>query len=173
MSLLKQTGTHFKKNNVMKNMLLISICLLLLIACGNPEPKEKKSISFHKKEEPEQIEKPQAPTNGNKGIGPIKNFVAPAFDQAQADRGNKLFIVKCSMCHELKEEKLGPALQGVTTRRTSEWILNMILNSAEMLEKDKDAIALKAQYENTMVSMGLSEDEAKAVLAYLKQEDSK
>lgn len=48
----------------MKNMLLISISLLLLIACGNPEPKEKKSISFHKKEELEQVEKTQVPANG-------------------------------------------------------------------------------------------------------------
>lgn len=157
----------------MKNIVLLLGGLLFIIGCGNPEPKEKKSISFHKKEEIEPIEELEVPANGNKGIGPIKIFVDPAFSQTQVDQGNKLFIVKCSMCHELKEEKLGPALTGVTKRRTPEWILNMILNSSEMLEKDKDAIALKARYDNTMVSMGLSEDEAKAVFAYLKQEDSK
>src|SRR5690606_763040 len=54
---------------------------------------------------------------GNKGIGPIASFTQPAFDQAVADEGNKLFIVKCTMCHEYSEDKLGPALKGITKKR--------------------------------------------------------
>lgn len=110
---------------------------------------------------------------GNKGIGPITSFKQPEFDLDVADKGNQLFIIKCTVCHEYGEEKLGPALKGITKKRTPEWILNLMLNTEEMFEKDPDALALKDDYKSMMVSVGLDEQEAKSILEYLRQEDTK
>ncbi|MGJ1418831.1 c-type cytochrome [Sphingobacterium spiritivorum] len=122
--------------------------------------------------------KEQAPvhdylTEGNKGIGTITQFERKPFDSRLADQGNKLFIVKCTICHEVKEDKIGPALYGVTKKRTPEWILNMILTPDQMLAKDPDAIALSQSYDGMMTNMGLNEQEAKSILEYLRQEDAK
>lgn len=110
---------------------------------------------------------------GNKGIGPIKSFEEKPLNQALANQGNQIFITSCAICHDIDQVKLGPALAKVTERRTPEWILNMILNPAEMLEKDSDAIALRSSYAAMMIDMGLKEDEARAVLEYLRKEDTK
>jgi mono/diheme cytochrome c family protein len=110
---------------------------------------------------------------GNKGIGPIRSFEEKPLDQALANRGNQIFLTSCAICHDMDQEKLGPALAKVTKRRTPEWILNMILNPMEMIEKDPDAIALKDSYAAMMLDMGLKEDEARAVLEYLRKEDTK
>lgn len=110
---------------------------------------------------------------GNKGIGPIKSFEEKPLNQALANQGNQIFITSCAICHDIDQVKLGPALAKVTKKRTPEWILNMILNPVEMLEEDPDAIALKSSYAALMIDMGLKEDEARAVLEYLRKEDNK
>lgn len=149
----------------------------VLIACNGASTESssvnKSAMNESSAESASQPEVHDYLTTGSKGIGPVQSFMQPTFDQTVADNGNKLFIVKCTMCHELKEDKLGPALHGITKKRRPEWILNLMLNPDEMFEKDADAIALKDKYDAVMVNMGLSEDEAKSILEYLRQEDAK
>ncbi|TYR31707.1 cytochrome c [Sphingobacterium phlebotomi] len=156
------------------NVLLTASLLAIAIACNNnPKTSGSETPQEIKTEEPKDVVLHDYLKEGNKGIGPITSFTQPEFDQAVADEGNKLFIVKCTMCHEYGEDKLGPALKGITKKRTPEWILNLMLNTEEMFEKDPDALALKDTYESAMVSMGLNEQEAKSILEYLRQEDAK
>lgn len=156
------------------NVLLAIGLIATVIACNNnPKTKTSEGSTDPTAEEPKELVIHDYLKEGNKGIGPITSFTQPAFDQAVADEGNKLFIVRCTMCHEYGEDKLGPALKGITKKRTPEWILNLMLNTEEMFEKDPDALALKDKYESMMVSVGLNEQEAKSILEYLRQEDAK
>ncbi|RZF59273.1 c-type cytochrome [Sphingobacterium corticibacterium] len=157
------------------SVLLAVGVLATAIACNNnPNTNSSETQSeSNTKDKPKEMVIHDYLKEGNKGIGPITSFAQPVFDQAVADEGNKLFIVRCTMCHEYGEDKLGPALKGITKKRTPEWILNLMLNTEEMFEKDPDALVLKDKYESMMVSVGLNEQEAKSILEYLRQEDAK
>ncbi|MGO1650264.1 c-type cytochrome [Sphingobacterium sp. UDSM-2020] len=156
------------------SVLLTVGVLATAIACNNnPNTNSSEAQTESTTDEPKEMVIHDYLKEGNKGIGPIASFTQPAFDQAVADEGNKLFIVKCTMCHEYSEDKLGPALKGITKKRTPEWILNLMLNTEEMFEKDTDALAIKEDFQSMMVSVGLNEKEAKSILEYLRQEDAK
>ncbi|MGJ1262370.1 c-type cytochrome [Sphingobacterium spiritivorum] len=163
----------------MKATSTLYLILYLMVFCITSCTSENsKSDRQKNQEETPDKTKEQAPVHdylmeGNKGVGTINQFERKSFDSRLADQGNKLFIVKCTICHEVKEDKIGPALYGVTKKRTPEWILNMILTPDQMLAKNPDAIALSQSYDGMMTAMGLNEQEAKSILEYLRKEDAK
>ena len=58
-------------------------------------------------------------------------------DENMATEGMLLFNSKCTSCHSISfEKRIGPGMKGVISRRTPEWIMNMILNPLEMTKKD-------------------------------------
>jgi cytochrome c551/c552 len=85
-----------------------------------------------------------------------------------------VYDLKCASCHKLTDEKLvGPGWKGVTDRRTPEWIMNFVTNTEEMLEKNTEA---KNLYEVCLVKMpnqNLSDDDARAVLEFQRNNDGK
>ncbi len=113
-----------------------------------------------------------AATGPSKGIGPITSITLGPIDAQKATQGQQLFQAKCSACHKLDERYVGPALKGVTQRRTGEWILNMILNPVEMTQKDPTAQELLATYLTQMTFQNVSEEEAKSILEYFRQVDA-
>jgi mono/diheme cytochrome c family protein len=103
------------------------------------------------------------------GIGPIKKELkVGAIDEELAQKGQRLFKIKCSACHKLDERYVGPALRGVTSFRSPTYIMNMILNPNEMVQKHPVAKGLLAQYLTFMSPQGLDEEKARAVLEYLR-----
>jgi len=48
----------------------------------------------------------------------------------------------------------------------------MMLDPATMLEKDADAIALSKDFSSPMISLGLQQEEARAILEYLRERNS-
>ena len=95
--------------------------LLLLILFGCKSQSKESSFSSLK---------------NNKGIGPISKIVFDdEINQNLANSGKKLFNQLCTSCHMIKEESVGPAIKGILDRRSPEWIMNMILNPTEMLER--------------------------------------
>jgi len=108
----------------------------------------------------------------DKGIGPITSVSLGPIDPDRVSKGLQIFQTKCFVCHKLDEKLVGPALKGVTKRRSPEWILNQVLNPTEMAAKDPIAKDLVAQLHTQMTPQGLSEDEARSVLDYLRQVDS-
>jgi len=109
-----------------------------------------------------------APTLDNKGVGSIKSVTLGDIDNALADKGKDVFKKNCTACHKLKKRYIGPALKGVTKRRSPEWIMNMILNTEEMLAKDPVAKALIAEYNAPMAQQKLSKDDARAILEFFR-----
>lgn len=108
----------------------------------------------------------------NKGIGPVKNVELGPIDESLAKKGQEIFESKCAACHKMDQRYVGPPLKGITERRTPEWIMNMILNSVEMTQKDPIAKDLLAEYLTQMTFQNLSEDDARAVLEYFRLQDS-
>ena len=102
------------------------------------------------------------------GIGPISSFTLEAVDPVLADTGAAVFLVKCSACHKMNERYVGPALADVTTRRSPAYIMNMILNPEEMIQRHPEAKALLAQFMTPMANQNLTEEEARAVLEFLR-----
>jgi mono/diheme cytochrome c family protein len=103
------------------------------------------------------------------GIGPVTEVVAlGAVDPKLVAQGSSLFEVKCTACHKIAERYVGPALDQVLTRRTPTYVMNMILNPNEMVERHPTAKQVLAEYMTLMANQGLTVEEARAVLEYLR-----
>ncbi len=146
-------------------ILFIILSLLLIFTSFNCGDKNEKELEGYEGESVNPMT--------NKGIGPIKNVSLIDIDNIRAEKGKSIFEMKCSACHKVDEKVVGPNLADVTKRRTPEWILNMILNSKEMLESDPIAMELLSVYLTQMPYQNISENEAMDVLEYFRQHDSK
>ncbi|HEY5691861.1 MAG TPA: cytochrome c [Cyclobacteriaceae bacterium] len=106
----------------------------------------------------------------NYGIGPITSFELPAdVDSELAEQGLKVFEAKCTACHKPDKKFIGPPPQGILTRRTPSWVMNMILNPEEMLQKDPIAKKLFMEFNGSpMANQNLTKEEARAVLEYFR-----
>lgn len=72
-----------------------------------------------------------------------------AQDKPNAENGKKLYEANnCGSCHALDKKVVGPALRGVHTRRSEEWLVQWIRNNEKFrkVTKDPDAIALYTEY---------------------------
>jgi len=102
------------------------------------------------------------------GVGPIKSIELSALDPTLVTRGQAIFDSKCAVCHKETERYVGPALAGVTERRSPEWIMNMILNPTQMIAEDPDARALFIQFLTPMTFQNVTEEDARAILEYFR-----
>jgi len=109
---------------------------------------------------PEQLEK---------GIGPITSVtLGESIDEAMAAQGKEVFTLKCSACHRLEARYVGPQLGGVLEHRTPEFVMNMILNPAEMVAKHPETKKLLGEFMLAMPNQNVTEEEARAVLEYIR-----
>jgi hypothetical protein len=105
------------------------------------------------------------------GIGPVKEpLILEPVSHEMAEAGEKIFEQKCSACHKMSEKYVGPALGQVTARRTPAYIMNMILNPQEMVERHPVAKQLLAEHMTFMPNQGLTREDARLVLEYLREE---
>ena len=155
--------------------IIASMCFsLLLLSCGGKAPKEKKSFQYNRVQKVDKkvaTEKEKAQVDlTNKGIGPIKDFeFSSTIDAGLAATGEAAFKQKCIACHYPNKRLIGPAMSGIYERRHPAWVLNMLLNPSEMLEKDPIAMALLKEYNNViMLNQNLTQEEAKAIAEYLR-----
>lgn len=102
------------------------------------------------------------------GVGPVTSVTLGDIDDVLVEKGKELYKANCTACHKIGKRVVGPALKGVTERRSPEWIMNMILNPEEMVEKDPTAKALLAEYLAPMANQSLSEEEARAILEFFR-----
>jgi mono/diheme cytochrome c family protein len=104
------------------------------------------------------------------GIGPVTEPISlPAgTDAAMAAAGKAVFETKCSACHKMGEKYVGPALGEVTTRRSPAFIMNMMLNPQEMIEKHPIVKQLVAEAMSFMPNQGVTQDEARQIVEYLR-----
>jgi len=93
-------------------------------------------------------------------------------DAAMAAHGEELFKTKgCSACHAFGARLSGPDLAGVASRRTADWMEHQILHPEVMTKEDPISRQLMATYALQMPNQGLTPDEAKAVIEFLKSKE--
>ena len=139
------------------------LSLVIIVSCGDKSKKENVDQQ-QVKEEVVEVDPMK-----NKGIGPITSVtLADEIDQDLAAKGAEVYIKMCSACHKPDKRFVGPAPKGIMERRTPEWIMNMILNPDEMVQKDPIAKALLAEYLSPMANQNLTEEEARAILEYFR-----
>ena len=154
-----------------------SLIILLLISCGGKEEKKKEGFSYEKASPTEQkaakVESVSASKKidlSNKGIGPITSIdLSSEIDQAMVTHGADVYKKMCTACHRAGKKFIGPAPTGILERRTPEWIMNMILNPEEMVQKDPLAKELLIEFNGSpMANQNLTQEEARAILEYFR-----
>ena len=63
--------------------------------------------------------------------------------QVDLEHGEKLYKANCASCHKIDKKLIGPPLQGVTEKRSQEWLIKWIRNNVELRASgDQDAIQI-------------------------------
>ncbi len=151
----------------MKLKLIIILSLLIAwSACGDKKSEGAVSETANEEIPKEAVD---ADPMSNKGVGPISSVSLGEIDADLAAAGETEFKAKCTACHKISKRHIGPGLKGVTERRSPEWIMNMILNPEEMVQKDPIAKKLLVEYNGApMANQNLSEEEARSILEYFR-----
>jgi len=148
----------------LKIYIVVSLAFLMMIGCSSSEKDtaSNKTVKISDKKVSDEM--------NNIGIGPISKIDLPKnIDLKLAGTGKEVYDLKCTACHKIDEKFIGPPPKGITERRSSEWIMNMILNPEEMIAKDPIAIKLLAEYNFApMANQSLTEEEARAILEYFR-----
>jgi mono/diheme cytochrome c family protein len=164
---------------MMKSLKLMAILFIaLLLSCGGKEEKKEETFTLKKKTGTESTVAAKNDNTlasaridlENKGVGPIKSVqLGSEIDQAMATHGEEVYKKMCMACHRPDKKFIGPAPIGVLERRTPEWIMNMILNPEEMVQKDPLAKDLLMEFNGSpMANQNLTQEEARAVLEYFR-----
>jgi len=148
------------------NRLLFTASLVGLAACGGGEKAPPASSNAA----------PAAaagsdltPFQLENGIGPITEAVTLGpLDTHEAEEGKKIFETKCSACHKIGERYVGPPLGGILEKVTPTFAMNMILNPQEMYTRHPDVKKLMGEYMTQMPNQGLTQEEAREVVEYLR-----
>jgi cytochrome c len=150
----------------MRWTLAAGLCaLLVLTACGNENGVDAEGGAPAPAGELSQAEL-------ERGIGPVIRVEMAPLDAALAAEGREIFEMKCASCHRFEARFVGPPLGDVMERRTPEFVMNMMLNPAEMVQKHPIVRQMLAEYYTPMPFQNLTEQDARAVLEYLRTIDA-
>ncbi len=138
--------------------------MALLIGCGGQDSGNQQAGSESNKDDTGLTEFEQ-----ENGIGPVTEQISLGeINKSLAQEGEALFETKCSACHKLDERYVGPPQRDLLDRRSPEYIMNMILNPAEMVKKHPEAKKMLAEFMTPMPNQNLSREEARSILEYFR-----
>lgn len=143
----------------------LTLVAAALMACGGGDatPGDTEAAS------PQAAASDLTPFQLEHGIGPITEpMTLGPVDHELAEEGQEVFEVKCSACHKFNERYVGPELGGVTARRSPAFIMNMILNPQEMIDRHPAVKTMLAEYMSFMANQNLTQEEARQVLEYIR-----
>ena len=150
-----------------KIYLLSALAVFLLASCGGSTEESDEGT-----EAPQSMLAEETSTDPmeNKGIGPVSSVtVGVEVDTEMAAAGQVVYEQMCTACHKPDKNFIGPAPKGIMERRSPEWIMNMILNPEEMIQKDPIARALLIEFNGApMANQNLTEEQARQVLEYFR-----
>lgn len=152
-------------------VLILVLVSFITFQCKQKEVKG--NFSFAKKEPSEQLQASKIINLENKGIGPIDSVtLSEEIDAEMVSKGKSLYEQKCNACHKVGTTFIGPPPNGILERRTPEWVMNMIVNPEEMLQKDSLAKALFMEFNGQlMTNQQVTVEEARSILEYFRTLD--
>jgi mono/diheme cytochrome c family protein len=78
---------------------------------------------------------------------------APAASGGDPVKGKDLFNSNCAACHKLDAKMTGPALRGISSRLTNEWLYKWIHNSQDMIKSgDAEAVRVSKEYNGSVMT---------------------
>ncbi len=144
----------------------------LMTSCSGEKPKTEVKEKAPVKKEVKAETKTEASTVDfidDKGVGPVTSLELGELDTALAGKGKAAYKSNgCTACHKISKRFVGPALKGVTQRRSPEWIMNMIMDPEGMVANNEAARQLLAEYSAPMANQNVSEEDARAILEYFR-----
>lgn len=151
----------------MRNLVLFCLIAGLVYACGNSGSNNEESAA---QGSPSYTQEQEV---NDKGIGAVTEVeLNDPLDAAMIERGKGIYEMKCAACHKLTDQRVvGPGWEGVTDRRTPEWIMNMTINVEEMLEEDPVAREMLKECLVRMPNQNLSMEDARDVLEFMYEND--
>jgi mono/diheme cytochrome c family protein len=158
-----------------KVLILACIILALIIACKKaPQQEQAQTPPAVASEEPKEDTSEMGEMSGaelsDKGIGPIKELKLAAIDQNMVKTGDQLFQSKCALCHTMDQKKVGPPLREEMEEHSPEFIMNLLLNTVEMQQKNEHMKAEVKEFVTVMPDPKLTQDQARAILEYLRSQ---
>ncbi len=105
-------------------------------------------------------------------IGPVTSVELGEINPDMVSAGEGVFTLRCTACHRLDIKVIGPPLGDVLSRRSPVYVMNMVLNPTGMIERHPEAKKMLDQYVVPMVPLGVTEEEARAVLEYLRSQQT-
>jgi cytochrome c551/c552 len=160
----------------MKKILILAFIILALIISCKQTPKQEQAqtppavASEEPKEDTTETDEMSGAMLSDKGIGPIKELELAAIDQNMVKTGEQLFQSKCALCHTLDQKKVGPPLREATKIFSPEFIMNLLLNTEEMLQKNEHMKAEVKEFATEMLNPELTREQARAILEYLRSQ---
>lgn len=90
-----------------------------------------------------------------------------------ADAGKAIFGQRCTSCHAVGRQVVGPDLRDVDKARSTQWIINFVHNSQAVIASgDTGAVNLFNEYNKTVMPThtDLSEADIKNIIAFIQKE---
>ncbi|MDO4230011.1 MAG: cytochrome c [Capnocytophaga sp.] len=161
-----------------RTILTIAMISFIFASCGDNSKKKQADTPVSQTSQPVAEQPTNKPINtanpenfmDNKGIGPVKSVtLAEKIDEAMAKKGEEHFKSLCVACHRPDKKFIGPAPKGILERRSPEWVMNMIMNPEEMIQKDPIAMQLLKEANGApMANQNVSEQHAREILEYFR-----
>ena len=139
--------------------LAFSLVSVLVFSCGGSKDEDGKEVEL--------------PYNAKLGIGKYASLsVTAEIDSVLVKTGDELYMKKCASCHDLSDKIIvGPGWEGITARRELIWLMNLMTNTEEMLERDPELKRQIEKFKTQMPDFGLTENEARAILEFMRKND--
>jgi len=151
----------------LRYIIVFSIASLVLFAgCGDTQ----NGKTEHSEKEPASAQNESGLTEFQleHGIGPItEEIVLGEPDPATIEQGKTLFKTKCSACHKVDQQYIGPNMGTVLEKRSPTYVMNMILNPDGMVKEHPEAKKMLQEFLSPMPNQNLTGEEARAILEYL------
>lgn len=145
---------------MLKHLIPLAALVLFIGGCSNQPAASKTSAASS----------PASASGSKFDAGPRAG--EQEIDESLVKTGEQLFKDKgCSACHTFGRRMSGPDLAGVTMRRTAQWMENQILHPEVMTKEDPISHQLMGVYALQMPNQGLTPDQAKSVIEFLKHRD--
>lgn len=150
----------------MKTIVLF-ILALSFVACGNSgdSPNQKSTPKKANTTNPFNLSEFELVN----GIGPVKEeIVLGDLNQKMATEGKAIFEQNCSACHKIAERYVGPEVDLILSYRTAAYVMNMIMNPAEMIKKHPEAKKKFAEFLTPMPYQNVTLEQARSIVEYIR-----